>query len=198
MRSPRCGPLLAIVLGLGGCGGGDDDGDGLPLAEVEAAWAAVFCEQTLRCCDGEERAFFDQALGPAEECGEAWRQFVSEEKWLGDWAMIVASGEASYDAALGAACVDHLRSLSCADWSAFANEQNAAAGVACMTMFQLSCPPLEAAVCQRIAEGDACDPMCEDLYQCDGFCAGDLLCDPGSSTCVQSPSLEPPGFCDGA
>jgi hypothetical protein len=206
------GLTLAMVIGTVACGG-DDGGSGVGIDQLAGRLAEVQCAQMTRCCEPGEIPFGIPSEGPA--CVETWTEILEEEADIVDMRAAIAAGRLELDGAQAVRCLAHIEALSCADFSAFMQEEQAATGRECLDMLvgkvalggacdesyectsglcdQGQDPPRCAAA---IPAGGACAPSCEDRFEC-RQCEGALLCDTTSMTCTADPVIVPSSRCNG-
>jgi hypothetical protein len=114
MKTLRLTALLPVALFVG-CGGssdfteGDDGGDGVPLAELPAEFAAAQCTLFERCLEPIFHVFFS-----LEECGAFYTR-AAEDSGLGDLEAAVEAGTVKYDGKKAAQCLDTLANRDCED-----------------------------------------------------------------------------------
>ncbi len=198
----RC--VVCVV--LTGCGGG-----GISLDELAGEMASATCEQMRRCCSPDDPAV------PAE-CVATLTLFLESSADIDDMREHVAAGTLDFDEQQAELCIQHIRALSCVEFSAYLHEDQVGTGLACLDMLRGKLPigtPIEldhyqcetgnavfdmAALTSRcappIVEGGPCDPDCEDRFECDR-CEPGRLCDQTSMTCQRSPVIVAGPRCDG-
>ncbi|HEU5074292.1 MAG TPA: hypothetical protein VFU02_08965 [Polyangiaceae bacterium] len=161
---------------LGACGGdSDDDGGfdaGLPLAEVPAAYASVFCDLTERC-----NPFF-KAFIPGNECED---YFISTLNAQGfdDIVDAVEDDRAIYNGEKMQDCLDELSARSCDEIGDPDPEScdEAATGTVerggdCTTDIECEGD----SICQF---SDGCPGTCTGKLNAGDTCSGDDQCDDG-------------------
>ncbi len=132
--------VAMVACGLVACVGGGGGGDGLRLDQFAGRLAEAQCAQMQRCCESEWPdcvAFFTMAL--------------EEEADIVDMRASIAAGRLTFDGDQAARCIERVEGLSCAEFSAFLQNEQAATGLACFDM-----------LVGRVAAGDPCD----EPYEC--------------------------------
>jgi hypothetical protein len=173
MRSIRLVPFAFVLCLAAGCGGsdtgGDDEGDGIPLEEIPAQYAAAVCS-TYTNCLGDLFAIFR----PGEDCVKNTTVQLQEE--LAGLSAIVDAGRIKYHGTKLQACLDEV------------------SGGGCSTLNERGPESCEAALEGTVAEGgdceldeeckgkqyckigDACPGTCTLLEQAGGLCSGNSDC----------------------
>jgi hypothetical protein len=218
---PRSSTIILLML-LAGCADGPSTGP-VAIETLTTEMAGAFCEQMRRCCSEAERsslpAAFAAVLQSKDCAGEATLQGLLDQEFnLARLKQSVMTGRSLFDPALARTCIDHLKGLSCPDWTGAMNGQAAALGAACLNMLKgtrangESCEGNFAHECvsgtcgfvgnagtcgPAPGAGDRCDGACEDVFDCGERCAGDLLCSP-EDVCAANPAPRAIGFCRGS
>ena len=211
-----------MVALLAGCEDGPRTGP-VPIGALTAEVAGAFCEQMRRCCSEAERTALPAAFVAVLQSEDCARDptllgFLDQEFNLGRLKQSVDSGGSLYDSRLARSCIDHLKGLSCPDWTGAMNGQPAALGAACLNMlkgtradgetcegnFSHECVSgtcrfagSTAACGAAPGAGERCDGACEDVFDCGDRCAGDLLCSP-ENVCAANPPARAVGICRGS
>src|SRR5687767_9154073 len=118
--------ISMAVASLVGCGG-DDDG-GMTIDQLAGRLAEAHCAQLVRCCDADELRNL-----PAD-CVGFLTPIFEEEADVNDMRAGIAAGRLSFDGAQAERCIAHVEALSCAEFSAYLDEAQAATGLACLDM----------------------------------------------------------------
>ena len=115
--------VAMVACGLVACVGGGGGGDGLRLDQFAGRLAEAQCAQMQRCCESEWPdcvAFFTMAL--------------EEEADIVDMRASIAAGRLTFDGDQAARCIERVEGLSCAEFSAFLQNEQAATGLACFEL----------------------------------------------------------------
>ncbi len=179
--------IVALAVGPVGCGD-DDGGDTLPLAQVESSYMQAFCELAIDCELVPMFALFD---GDVQACVQYIESSPDADFEMNAIVDSVNAGNTDYDPALGAQCIDTIRSSSCEAIVGSSEPQ------ACIDAFQgvqdagASCTLDEECAGGWCDMRDACPGVCADAVAEDGSCASGEQCEAGTECIGDVCTLDP-------
>jgi hypothetical protein len=174
MRTASGAPVLLCVAAafVIGCGGGHGGG-AVPMDQLGAEYASVFCHKAFTCCDATELAGGNVTTADEATCRSLVGPEISSN--VADNQADVSGGRLVYHGDSARRCLDTLAALPCAQWG---GDEELARFADCQHVFEGLVAPL--APCVRNAE-------CAD-----GFC------DTTAGVCRALPKLGescPSGLC---
>lgn len=143
---------LAVLVQAAACGGNE----GIALEAAPAAYAAVYCERAIACCETAElEAMLGSGVADSVSC-EAFVTRVFGNEFIADTRRAVELERATYDDVAMAGCLEHMRTRECSDLARPLR----------FTTLSATCAPVRVAL---VPIGGECD---HDFQCTSGACAG--------------------------
>jgi len=208
--------------GASGGGGGGGMSNPVGIEQLTSEFAAIFCQQMRTCCGPDDAPEFEPELVAAfatDSCAASPEilEHVNDQFNVGRIKESIAGGRATFDQNLARTCLEALRALPCPNWASLLAGQQAVVATACRNMVvgtvadgqpcpgpnlahecaSVSCSGGDMDVCSaRLPDGARCEDRCEDIFDCDHLCAGELKCS-SDGVCAMNPTARDSEICDG-